>query len=476
MGRVLQVPGWSNIFTQPIINRIDMLSTGVRTDIGVKVFGPDLDTIDRVCKEIEAALKPINGARDVIAAPIMGKGYLQIDIDREKAARYGISVEDIQNEIEVALAGRAVTYTVEKRDRFPVRIRYARADREDEESIRRLLISPGSMAIVDRGHRMPATRPPTAVGDGGTARADRQPSTLATPRRQPMRTHGQAADSARRAWPTSQIVEGPAMIKSENGRLLNYVTLNVRGRDIVGFVDEAQRVVAQKVKLPEGVHIEWSGEFEHQVRAARTLRFVFPAVIVLIFVILYLTYNDLADAGADDAGRARGAGRRRVLHVPVPQDHARLGRAADGFQRRRLGRLHRLLRHGDRDRHHHARLPARSDRETRRPGEHQVAGRTAPGRHRRGRPSPAAQAADRRRGDHRHLPDGLRHRRRRRRSSRRWRLPVLGGLLISDEVVDLFLPVRFYWVRRARWLKLHGDRGPGTRERDVNPETRNLEP
>src|SRR5262249_8706399 len=94
-----------------------------------------------------------------------------------------------------------------------------------------------------------------------------------------------------------QIVEGPAMIKSENGRLLNYVTLNVRGRDIVGFVDEAQRVVAQKVKLPEGVHIEWSGEFEHQVRAAKTLRFVFPVVIVLIFVILYLTYKDLADAG-----------------------------------------------------------------------------------------------------------------------------------------------------------------------------------
>src|SRR5882757_10333553 len=93
-----------------------------------------------------------------------------------------------------------------------------------------------------------------------------------------------------------QIVEGPAMIKSENGRLLNYVTLNVRGRDIVGFVDEAQRVVAQKVTLPEGVHIEWSGEFEHQVRAARTLRIVFPVVIVLIFVILYVTYHDLADA------------------------------------------------------------------------------------------------------------------------------------------------------------------------------------
>ncbi len=150
MGRVLKVPGWSNIFTQPIINRIEMLSTGVRTDIGVKVFGPDLDTIDRVCKRIEAVLKPLNGARDVIAAPIMGKGYLQIDIDRQRAARYGISVEDIQNEIEVALAGRAVTYTVENRDRFPVRIRYARSQREDEESVRRLLVSPGGMGGAGR--------------------------------------------------------------------------------------------------------------------------------------------------------------------------------------------------------------------------------------------------------------------------------------------------------------------------------------
>src|SRR5947199_6053764 len=101
MGRVLQVPGWTNIFTQPIINRIEMLSTGVRTDIGVKVFGPDLNTIDRVGKEVEAALKPINGARDAIAAPVMGKGYLEIDINLEKAARYGVSVEDVKNTVEV---------------------------------------------------------------------------------------------------------------------------------------------------------------------------------------------------------------------------------------------------------------------------------------------------------------------------------------------------------------------------------------
>src|SRR4029078_639655 len=146
MGRVLQVPGWSNIFTQPIINRIEMLSTGVRTDIGVKVFGPDLETIDRVCKDVEAAIKRLDGARDTIASPIMGKGYIDIQIKREEAARYGITAEDIQNEIEIAIGGRPVTFTVEKRERFPVRIRYARASREDEESIRRLLVSAGSIA------------------------------------------------------------------------------------------------------------------------------------------------------------------------------------------------------------------------------------------------------------------------------------------------------------------------------------------
>src|SRR5262249_50230122 len=154
--------GWSNIFTQPIINRIEMLSTGVRTDIGVKVFGPDLDSIVKVCKEVETVLKPINGARDVVAAPIMGKGYVQIDIKRADAARYGISVQDIKNEIEVALGGRTVTYTVENRDRFPVRIRYARGDRNDEESIRRLLISPGSQ--MSGGDSTPA-----AAGMSATA-------------------------------------------------------------------------------------------------------------------------------------------------------------------------------------------------------------------------------------------------------------------------------------------------------------------
>ena len=146
-GACLQVPGWSNILTQPIINRIDMLSTGVRTDIGVKVFGHDLDTIDRVCKDDRGGAQA-DPRRPRRRSPrrSWAKATWKSTSTARQAARYGITVEDIQNEIEVALAGRAVTYTVEKRERFPVRIRYARAEREDEESIRRLLVSPGSMA------------------------------------------------------------------------------------------------------------------------------------------------------------------------------------------------------------------------------------------------------------------------------------------------------------------------------------------
>jgi Cu/Ag efflux pump CusA len=456
MGRVLQVPGWSNIFTQPIINRIEMLSTGVRTDIGVKVFGPDLDTIDRVCKEIETTLKPISGTRDAIAAPIMGKGYLQIDIDRDSAARYGISVEDIQNEIEIALAGRAVTYTVEKRERFPVRIRYARADRQDEESIRRLLISPSNMASAAQGAMSPAA-PSTRTEIALSASMDSDGEDATPHAAKPGHALGTALIPLG-AVASVQVVEGPAMIKSENGRLLNYVTLNVRGRDIVGFVDEAQRVVAQKVKLPEGVHIEWSGEFEHQVRAARTLRFVLPAVIVLIFVILYLTYRDLADAALMMLAvpEALAGGAFFMFLFPKimqgwdapPMDFsvavwvgfiACFGMATETgiimlvYLREAIDKRGGLENIGSLEELRQAVIEGAVHRLRPKLLTEGVAIIAI-------FPMVFAKGV----GGEILAPMAL---------------PVLGGLLISDEVVDLFLPVRFYWVRRSRWLKLHAKRG-----------------
>ena len=448
MGRVLQVPGWCNIFTQPIINRIEMLSTGVRTDIGVKVFGPDLDTIVAVCRNIETALKPLSGARDVLAAPVMGKGYLEIDIDRRKAARYGISIEDVQSEIEMAMAGRAVTYTVEKRDRFPVRIRYARGQREDEESLRQLLVSPGNgssmnstaaaATAMSRGERSAAI--PTGMGSARHASAPEHAGTNRT-----LIPLSAVADV--------KIVEGPAMIKSENGALLNYVTLNVRGRDIVGFVEEAQRVVAQQVTLPEGVHIGWSGEFEHQVRAAQTLRIVFPAVIVLIFIILYMTYKDFADAAlmmlAVPEALAGGAFFMylfpKIMHgwSAPPMDFsvavwvgfiACFGMATETGIIMLIYLREAIEKRGGLEN-------IESLEELREAVIEGAVHRLRPKLLTEGVaiiaifPMVFASGV----GGEILAPMAL---------------PVLGGLLISDEVVDLFLPVRFYWVRRARWLKM----------------------
>jgi Cu(I)/Ag(I) efflux system membrane protein CusA/SilA len=448
MDSVLQVPGWSNIWTQPIINRINMLSTGVRTQIGVKVFGADLKTINQICKEVEQAIKPIDGARDVIAEPIMGKGYLEIQIDREKAARYGVRVGDIQDTIEVALGGRMITQTVEGRDRFPVRVRYARDYREDEESVKRLLVSRGAMG-----------------GRTGAAMADTAAPVSTAPMDDP---HVIGLEHTAGAGPLQiplsevadvRITEGPAMIKSENGRLRNYVTLNVRGdRDIVGFVEEAQRVVAEKVKLPEGVHLEWSGEFEHQVRAAQTLRVIFPAVLILIFVILYMTYKDFWDAAlmmmAVPEALAGGVffqflfPKIRAFDWSAPPTDfsvaiwvgyiAAFGMATEtgiimlvylreAIDKRggleKIGSLEELKQAVIEGAVHRLRPKLLTE------GVAIVA--LAPMLFATGVGSEVISAMA---------------------------LPVLGGLLIADEVVDIFLPVRFYWVRRARWLKLQEER------------------
>jgi Cu(I)/Ag(I) efflux system membrane protein CusA/SilA len=434
--RVLQVPGWKNVTTQPIIARIEMLSTGVRNDVGVKVFGSDLKTIDRASKEIAAALEPVKGAQGVLAWQVRGKDYLEIQIDREKAARYGVSVADVQDTIEVALGGRLITQTVEDRNRFPVRVRYARADREDEEAVKRLLVSGGRMAAPsDAGGPMAAptmgpAKPERAAGEGGPVQV-------------PL---SEVADV--------RVVEGPATIRSENGQLMNYVTLNVRGRDMVGFVEEAQRVVADKVSLPEGVHVEWSGQFEHQIRAANTLRWIFPAVILLIFVILYLTYKDLADAAlmmlAVPEALAGGAFflflwpklRAWDWHAePYPFSVAVwVGFIACFGMATETGIIMLVyLREA---------LEKRGGLENIKSLE-ELRQAVIEGAVHRLRPKlltegvaiiaifPMVFASGV--GGEILAPMAL---------------PVLGGLLISDEVVDIFLPVRFYWVRRARWLKL----------------------
>jgi Cu(I)/Ag(I) efflux system membrane protein CusA/SilA len=245
----LRIPGVTNIWTQPIRNRIDMLSTGIRTQVGVKVFGPDLKRIEQISEQIERVVRTVPGAVDLYAERITGAPYLEIDINRPAAARYGINIQDVEDVIETAIGGKNLTTTIEGRQRFPVRVRYARDFRENVEELKDVLVAaPNNVQI-------------------------------------PL---GMLADV--------RMVMGPSMISSENGLLRGTVLMNVRGRDVGGFVDDAKRTVARQVKVPAGYYIEWSGQYENQLRAKRRLEIVIPAVFLIIFLLLYKTYNSAKEA------------------------------------------------------------------------------------------------------------------------------------------------------------------------------------
>jgi Cu(I)/Ag(I) efflux system membrane protein CusA/SilA len=248
----LQQIGVRNGWTQPIINRINMLSTGVRTDLGVKIFGSDLNVLKDLAVQAEAILKPIPGAADVVAERVTGGNYLDIDIDREAAARYGVKVGDIQDVIETALGGATLSTTVEGRNRFPVRIRYLRDYRDNIPAIRRILVSGMS------GER------PVQI-----------PLALVT---------------------KLTVSTGAPEINSEGGLLRSIVFLNVRGRDMGGFVNEAKQVLEKQLKLPAGYYVAWSGQWENQVRAKARLQLLVPAGMLIIFILLYFTFHSALEA------------------------------------------------------------------------------------------------------------------------------------------------------------------------------------
>jgi Cu(I)/Ag(I) efflux system membrane protein CusA/SilA len=245
----LHIPGVSNIWTQPIRNRIDMLSTGIRTQVGVKVFGPDLKTIERKSEEIERVLRQVPGAVDLYAERITGAPYLEIKVNREAAARYGIGVADAQDVVEAAIGGKTMTTTIEGRQRYAVRVRYARDFRQDVDELKNVLVT----------------------GSTGTQVPLQEISTIA-------------------------MVMGPSMINSENGLLRGTVLMNVRGRDVGGFVEEAGGAVAAKVRMPPGYYLQWSGQFENQISARKRLQMVIPAVLLIVFVLLYRTYRSWKEA------------------------------------------------------------------------------------------------------------------------------------------------------------------------------------
>ncbi len=257
MNSVLQIPGWGNSFTQPIANRIEMLSTGVRLPVAVKVFGPNLEDVQKTSQEIAGVLRTVRGATNVFADQLTGKGYVEIKIDRKKAARFGVNIGDIQDVIETAVGGKALTTTVEGRERYAVRVRYARDYRDRIEALKEILVSAKGGNDMAGGLGMNGTSSSPAPSSGGERKSQLLQIPLA-----------QLADI--------QVVEGPSMIKSENGLLRAYVQCRVRDRDEVGFVEEAKRVIQAKmddgtIKISKGMYIEWTGTFEHQVRA--TTRF-----------------------------------------------------------------------------------------------------------------------------------------------------------------------------------------------------------
>jgi Cu(I)/Ag(I) efflux system membrane protein CusA/SilA len=255
MNDVLTIPGVANSFTMPIKARIDMLATGIRTPVGVKVLGAKLDMIEKLALDVENAVKKIPGTRSAYAERLMTGYFIDIRPKRDEIARYRLSMEDVQTVVSSALGGMNLTITVEGRERYPVNVRYAREFRDTVEKIGRILV-PVSMSS---GTSMPGTTSPASVGQI------------------PLR---QIADI--------EIVKGPTQIKSEEGLLAAYVYIDFSGRDIGGYVEEAKKRVAEVVNLPAGYRLQWSGEYEYLVKTEARLKIVIPLTLFIIFILLYL--------------------------------------------------------------------------------------------------------------------------------------------------------------------------------------------
>ena len=246
----VQIPGVTNGWTQPIINRINMLSTGIRTDVGLKVYGQNLDSIYAFAQTIKKQLEGIDGVKDLYVEPITGGKYIDIAVKREEIGRYGLSVDDVNTVIESALGGMKLTTTIEGRQRFSVNARYGQDFRNNLEALKRLQVQTMDFGPV----------PLEAVAD-------------------------------------IKLSDGPPMINSENAMLRGTVLFNVRERDLGSTVKEAQERLNQMVtKLPQGYFLEWSGQWENQIRANRTLKMILPIVLIIIFMVLYFTYHSLKEA------------------------------------------------------------------------------------------------------------------------------------------------------------------------------------
>jgi len=249
LDRTVRVPGLANLWVPPIRNRIDMLATGIKSPVGVKVSGPDLAELDRIARDVESAVKTVPGVTSAIAERLTGGRYVDIAIDRRAAARYGLNVSDVQSIVSSAIGGETIGETVEGLQRFPISVRYPRELRDSVQKLRELPV------VTERGAQVPL---------------------------------GAFADI--------RIADGPPMLKSENARPSNWVYVDLRGRDLRGAVHDMQAAVARQVKLPAGYSIAWSGQFEYLERATQRLMVVVPATLAIIFVLLFLTFRRADEA------------------------------------------------------------------------------------------------------------------------------------------------------------------------------------
>ena len=248
LNAALQFPGLTNAWTMPIKTRIDMLSTGIKTPVGIKVAGDDLDALEELGRRIENIVRPLPGTLSVYAERVAGGNYLDFDIDREKASRYGLTVQDIQEVIMTAMGGMNITYTVEGRERYPVNLRYGRELRDNLPALRRVLVS------APTGAQIPIE---------------------------------QLADI--------RIRKGPPSIKSENARLNAWVYVDIEGIDVGTYVQNARHAVAEQLSLPPGYSLVWSGQYEYMERAQKRLQIVVPLTLGIIFMLLYLNFRNITE-------------------------------------------------------------------------------------------------------------------------------------------------------------------------------------
>jgi Cu(I)/Ag(I) efflux system membrane protein CusA/SilA len=298
MDRDLRIAGVTNSWTMPIKGRIDMLATGIRTPVGIKIFGPDLGELQRLATEVEAAVRTVPGTRSAIGERVVSGSYLDIDIDRDAAARYGLSVGQIQMVIASAIGGMGITRTVEGRERYSVRVRYPQELRDQPEKLEEILIPMGSLTSGMGDMVSPATM---AGIEGAAGSSQESRETSGAPMAGVMDEGGMATAGGRQAQiPLGQVarirtVAGPMSVKTEQAVPTAWVFVDVNVTDLGSYVARAREMVSQMVDLPPGYSMTWSGQYEYMQRAKERLTLVVPATLVIILLLLYLNFGRMGE-------------------------------------------------------------------------------------------------------------------------------------------------------------------------------------